>query len=400
MTTGQGLEARPQLLTYPDSLGGDLRTLAGLLEGPLSGLFRGVHILPPFPSSGDRGFAPVTYDADRSAVRELGGRGAHRGRLRRAARRDDQPHLASEPRVPSLPTARSGLTVGRPVPDARQGVAGWRATRRGCRPTLPAQARGAVFDRHNRRDRQAGTDMDHVRLGGLGGAGRPRRQRAGHAGADHRLARLAGLTRRPDRPARCRGVRDQEARHDAPSWSSRRSTSSWPGSTGVAATMGLVVLPEVHDRYGTHTRLSEHGHWTYDFVLPGLVLQTFATGDARQLAAHLDGSPAKQFTTLDCHDGIPVRPDLDGILTSPEMQDLTARVEASGGNVNRILSDDEGGWRRRPSTQLHLLLRTLVRRRALRRCSGDPAVREGRSAGLLRRAVGWRERRRRSPADR
>src|SRR5437899_2015600 len=55
------LAPRPQLLTYPDSLGGDLRALAGMLDGPLAGLFRGVHILPPFPSSGDRGFAPVTY---------------------------------------------------------------------------------------------------------------------------------------------------------------------------------------------------------------------------------------------------------------------------------------------------------------------------------------------------
>jgi sucrose phosphorylase len=53
---------RPQLLTYPDSLGGDLPALVGLLEGPLAGLFRGVHVLPPFPSSGDRGFAPITYD--------------------------------------------------------------------------------------------------------------------------------------------------------------------------------------------------------------------------------------------------------------------------------------------------------------------------------------------------
>src|SRR5947209_11264296 len=52
---------RPQLVTYPDSLGGDLKTLWRLLDGPLAGLFRGVHILPPFPSSGDRGFAPVTY---------------------------------------------------------------------------------------------------------------------------------------------------------------------------------------------------------------------------------------------------------------------------------------------------------------------------------------------------
>ena len=107
MTTGQGLEARPQLLTYPDSLGGDLRTLAGLLEGPLAGLFRGVHILPPFPSSGDRGFAPVTYDRDRSAFRELGRHGAHRGRPRRAARRDDQPHLAS--RAPSSRTSNGSV---------------------------------------------------------------------------------------------------------------------------------------------------------------------------------------------------------------------------------------------------------------------------------------------------
>ena len=56
-----GIRPRPQLLTYPDSLGGDLRALGDLLDGPLDGLFHGVHVLPPFPSSGDRGFAPITY---------------------------------------------------------------------------------------------------------------------------------------------------------------------------------------------------------------------------------------------------------------------------------------------------------------------------------------------------
>ena len=50
---------RPHLITYPDSLGGDLRLLSDLLEGPLAGCFGGVHVLPPFPSSGDRGFAPI-----------------------------------------------------------------------------------------------------------------------------------------------------------------------------------------------------------------------------------------------------------------------------------------------------------------------------------------------------
>ena len=111
--------------------------------------------------------------------------------------------------------------------------------------------------------------------------------------------------------------------------------------TGVAASFGLAVLPEVHDGYATHQRLASHGFWTYDFVLPGLLLHTFQTGDATRLAAHLAGSPDRQFTTLDCHDGIPVRPDLDGILEPIEMLDLADRVQRHGGNVNRILSDHD-----------------------------------------------------------
>ena len=53
---------RPQLLTYPDSLGGTIGSVTALLRGPLAGLFSGVHVLPPFPSSADRGFAPITYE--------------------------------------------------------------------------------------------------------------------------------------------------------------------------------------------------------------------------------------------------------------------------------------------------------------------------------------------------
>jgi sucrose phosphorylase len=51
-----------QLITYPDSLGGNLGALGHILQTHFPDLFRGgVHILPPFPSSGDRGFAPVSY---------------------------------------------------------------------------------------------------------------------------------------------------------------------------------------------------------------------------------------------------------------------------------------------------------------------------------------------------
>jgi sucrose 6(F)-phosphate phosphorylase len=108
--------------------------------------------------------------------------------------------------------------------------------------------------------------------------------------------------------------------------------------TSIADSLGLLLLPEVHDRYTTHQKLSAHGYWTYDFVLPGLVLHAFATGNNRKLAEHIAGCPDRQFTTLDSHDGIPVRPDLDGILEPDEMRNLAQHIINRGGNVNRILS--------------------------------------------------------------
>jgi len=50
-----------QLMTYPDSLGGDLPTLANVIDTHLSQAISGIHILPPYPSSADRGFCPLTH---------------------------------------------------------------------------------------------------------------------------------------------------------------------------------------------------------------------------------------------------------------------------------------------------------------------------------------------------
>ena len=49
------------LSTYPDSLGGSLSELEINIERHFKGLFGGIHILPFYPSSGDRGFAPRTH---------------------------------------------------------------------------------------------------------------------------------------------------------------------------------------------------------------------------------------------------------------------------------------------------------------------------------------------------
>ena len=49
------------LITYSDSMGHNLKDLKEILDRYFKSVVGGVHILPFFPSSGDRGFAPMDY---------------------------------------------------------------------------------------------------------------------------------------------------------------------------------------------------------------------------------------------------------------------------------------------------------------------------------------------------
>ena len=49
------------LITYADSMGKNLKELEEILTTQVKGAIGGLHILPFFPSSADRGFAPMTY---------------------------------------------------------------------------------------------------------------------------------------------------------------------------------------------------------------------------------------------------------------------------------------------------------------------------------------------------
>ena len=49
------------LITYPDSMGNNLKDLKTVLDKHFKEAVGGVHVLPFFPSSGDRGFAPMDY---------------------------------------------------------------------------------------------------------------------------------------------------------------------------------------------------------------------------------------------------------------------------------------------------------------------------------------------------
>ena len=338
MPRSPNVDPRPQLLTYPDSLGGSLGAIAELLDGPLSGLFRGVHVLPPFPSSADRGFAPVTYT-------DIDPRFGSWDDLERISRRHDVlldlmiNHISR--RSPQFQDfARLGrrsahadlfITLDKVWADGTPG-AGDVARIFLRKPDSPFSTvtiaetgeQEQIWTSFGNSEWSEQIDLDVT--------------------SDATRSLIAGWLR----SFAARGVRI--VRLDAVGYVIKK-----PGTTcfmvepeiydflgwvtGVAASLDLVVLPEVHDAYATHERLAAHGFWTYDFVLPGLLLHTFATGQPERLTNHLARSPDRQFTTLDCHDGIPVRPDLDGLLDPDEMVLLGQRVLARGGNVNRILSE-------------------------------------------------------------
>jgi sucrose phosphorylase len=107
-----------------------------------------------------------------------------------------------------------------------------------------------------------------------------------------------------------------------------------------AEAVGVEVLPEVHAHYSIQFRLAEHGYWTYDFILPMLILHTLVTRSSAKLRAYLKICPRKQFTMLDCHDGIPVQPDLDDILEIDEAQHIVQVCLERGANLNRIQSSE------------------------------------------------------------
>ena len=56
------LENKIMLITYADCMGNNFNDLSKVLDKHFKAALGGVHILPFFPSSGDRGFAPMRYD--------------------------------------------------------------------------------------------------------------------------------------------------------------------------------------------------------------------------------------------------------------------------------------------------------------------------------------------------
>ena len=73
------------------------------------------------------------------------------------------------------------------------------------------------------------------------------------------------------------------------------------------------------------------------------MLDTLINKSSLRLREYLKVRPHKQFTMLDCHDGVPVKPDMDDLVTSDEARKLVDVCLERGSNLSKIFSEKYKG---------------------------------------------------------
>ena len=326
-----------QLISYPDSLGGDLPALHEVLGGPLDGVAEGgIHILPPFPSSGDRGFAPLAYD--RIAPEFGSWEDIQRLAARGPVMLDVMVNHMSRQAVP----VQDYLAHGRRSAYADLFITPEKVWPHGPPPAADlAQLflrRPSPFSRYRVQD-----TGEEVALWTTFGRQDPSEQVDLDWHSDAYRAFIANAFDVLQR----HGV--GLVRLDAVGYVVKKAGTScffvepeiyeyldW--IRPVAERSGIELLPELHAAPAVQEALAAHGFWVYDFILPYAVLEALLTGRAGLLRQHLSRCPARQFTMLDCHDGIPVKPDLDGLYAAGTARRIVQACVDRGGNLSRILS--------------------------------------------------------------
>ncbi len=108
----------------------------------------------------------------------------------------------------------------------------------------------------------------------------------------------------------------------------------------IADDYDITLLPEIHESYseGIYRQISEKGYMTYDFFLPGLIIDALESGNGENLehwAKELIANKISTVNMLGCHDGIPLL-DLKGILSEERIQKLIDIIVARGGYVKDL----------------------------------------------------------------
>lgn len=328
-----------QLITYPDSLGGNLKILNDVLLKYFSDIFKGgVHILPPFPSSGDRGFAPLTYleidpqfgtwDDIRTIgenfdvlvdlmVNHISRQSSYFQDFLKKGRKSEYADL--------FITLDKLWEDGKPV---QQDIDKMFLRRKLPYSTFKIEETGEeekVWTTFGKTDPSEQIDLDIK--------------------SDKVKKLLTEFFMNFSKQ------NVKIVRLDAVGYVIKKLGTScffvepeiyefldW--IMDLANSLGIELLPEVHSHYTIQYKLAEHGCWIYDFILPYTILDTLIDKSSEKLCDYLKVRPKKQFTMLDCHDGVPVKPDMDDLIDTKEARKLVDVCLERGSNLSLILSDE------------------------------------------------------------
>ena len=108
----------------------------------------------------------------------------------------------------------------------------------------------------------------------------------------------------------------------------------------MAEKYGLTLLPEIHAAYseGSCRTLTRKGFMTYDFFLPGLLIDAIENHDGSYLlrwAEEQRKDGIRCVNMLGCHDGIPML-DLKGLIPDDRIQGLIDLIVSRGGLIKNL----------------------------------------------------------------
>lgn len=319
------------LITYADSMGKDLKELRLVLDKYFSGAVGGVHILPFFPSSADRGFAPMRYDmvdprfGTFEDVRELG----------------KNYYLMFDFMVNHISRSSEYFKDFEARKDLSEYKDMFIRFKDFWKEGAPTQAQVDMI--YKRKPRAPSLTVSFA-----DGTSEQVWCTFGEEQIDLNVE--TETTRefiRSNLAAMCENGASI-IRLDAFAYAVKKPDTScffvepdiWEllyGIEDIVKKYDVLILPEIHEHYTIQMKLGEKGFWVYDFALPMLVLHALYTGRPDRLKSWLDMCPRRQFTTLDTHDGIGVV-DVAGLLTEEEIDETRAMLFAKGANVKKKYS--------------------------------------------------------------
>lgn len=330
------MQNKIMLITYPDSFGKNLKELYQAIHTHFARELGAIHILPFYPSSGDRGFAPIDYQQvapefgtweDIDALAKDYEIMAdfminHLSKRSKEFRDFVEKHDASEYAHLFL-RFRDFWENGYPTQEEIDLL----NKRKPCAPCVDISFRDGTTEKIWCTFDDEQMDLDLRQDAAWDFVKRTLDNLVKHHIPLIRLDALAFATKKPG--TTCFFL-------EPDFWELIGRVRDMLAGTGVE------LLPEIHDHYTRQLAIAQHGYYVYDFVLPVMVLHTLYTHSGTRLRHWLNICPRKQYTTLDTHDGLGTV-DVVDLLSKEELEAVIRQTEKYGANFKWDYSKDSQG---------------------------------------------------------